>query len=712
MVKSDNRFADLYNVRIIGSTRRSSDDSRSWKRRPILAFLVRVGLWLLPVLAGLVSTILVRKLLNPSFGSRAMRYLWFVEMFALASVVTAIVGRAVERFLPLSTLCLINLSFPEAAPNRMKMALRVGNTRTSDLVRDFQEAGVSETPQEAAVQVLSLIEALNRHDRRTRGHSEKVRAYADVIAEEMDLSERDRNLLRWGAMLHDIGKLMVPSEILNKPGKPTDEEWGIIKEHPGAAVARLGPLREWLGDWVLAASEHHEKYDGTGYPLGLKGNQISLAGRIVAVADSFEVMTATRSYKKPMSHEAARQELVRCAGKHFDPDVVRAMVKVGVSAKAQVSSGLFGTIIDALISSPAIGQVVGTTVRTVAAPLANLAAPMVILPALVVGNSASPGLFTPRLTPKLVAEAPAQLALETPDTGPPATREELEELLGPIDPTERPKTLDGESVPVVDGGTFEITSGETQPEPTPALTLPAPPIALTNATAFVPATLTPTTTATAAPPTTRAPTTFSVLSDLGDEDLRFVTPEVALGATTKPPPDTTVAPRSIPPTTATTATSPIATTTTTTPTTTTPTTTTPTTTTPTTTTPVTTSTTPPTTTTTSPILEFTPTIPAITTTTLPPPPTTTTRPPTTTPTTTTTTTTLPPTTTTTTTTQQQQPQQQQQPRQHYHQQQQQPQPTTTTTTTANNNHADHNDHDDHHTAANNYDHDTSEYGLY
>jgi putative nucleotidyltransferase with HDIG domain len=612
----------------------------------VLAFLVRVLLWIFPVLAGLVSTILVRKLLNPSFGSRAMRYMWFAEMFALASVVTTIVGRVVERFLPLSTLCLINLSFPEEAPNRMKMALRVGNTRTSDLVRDFREAGVSETPQEAAVQVLSLVEALNRHDRRTRGHSEKVRAYADVIAEEMDLSERDRNLLRWGAMLHDIGKLTVPSEILNKPGKPTDEEWETIKKHPGAAVERLGPLRVWLGDWVLAASEHHEKFDGSGYPLGLKGNQISLAGRIVAVADSFEVMTATRSYKKPMSHEAARQELVRCAGKHFDPDVVRAMVKVGVSAKAQVSSGIFGTIIDALMSSPTIGQVVGTTVRTVAAPLANFAAPLVILPALVVGGSASPGLFTPTSSPKLVAEAPAELALEPVDTIPTPTQEALVNVLGPVDPTERPKikSLDGgepASIPPAnDGGTFKVTSIDSIAE---APTTAAPVVVSTIVAVSVPPTTAPAPSPTFAPstplstpPNKSAPAPATPRAALGDGELAPDATVATVPLVKLSPPATTGAPRTTVAL-ASSTTLPIATTSTTSTTTTTTT---------------TTTISAPTTTTTSPLLEFPSTVPAISN----PPatlaPTSTVTVPTTVPATTATTTTTPitPTTTTTTTT--------------------------------------------------------------
>ena len=92
----------------------------------------------------------------------------------------------------------------------------------------------------------------------------------------------------------------------------------------------VAPLADWLGDWVLAVKEHHEKYDGTGYPRGLAGDEISLAARIVAVTDVFDVITSARSYKAPMSGEAARKELIRSAGTHFDPSVVRAFMNVSM----------------------------------------------------------------------------------------------------------------------------------------------------------------------------------------------------------------------------------------------------------------------------------------------------------------------------------------------------------------------------------------------
>jgi hypothetical protein len=151
---------------------------------------------------------------------------------------------------------------------------------------------------------------------------------ADLISEELRLSPTEANEVRWGAFLHDIGKLLVPAEILNKTGAPTPREWTILHRHPAEGARLVEPLRPFLQSGVDAVGAHHEHYDGSGYPLHLSGEQIPLVARIVAVADSFEVMTAVRSYKRPMSAQAARAELVRNSGTQFDPRVVRAFLNV------------------------------------------------------------------------------------------------------------------------------------------------------------------------------------------------------------------------------------------------------------------------------------------------------------------------------------------------------------------------------------------------
>ncbi|MBI3256152.1 MAG: HD-GYP domain-containing protein, partial [Actinobacteria bacterium] len=248
----------------------------------------------------------------------------------------------------------LSLLFPDQAPSRLKAALKGGSSRRLGQLVDATRAnGLDDDPGRAARQVIELIGALGDHDRRTRGHSERVRLYAEMLGEELKLSLEERQKLQWGALLHDLGKLMVPPEILNKPGKPTVAEWAVIEKHPAAGMQLIEPLRPFLGEWVDAIGGHHEKWDGTGYPRRLKGSEIPRAGAIVAVADSYEVMVAVRSYKKGMSPTDARAELTRCAGTHFSPEVVRAFVSISIGRLRLIAGPLA-----ALAQVPFLGTVV------------------------------------------------------------------------------------------------------------------------------------------------------------------------------------------------------------------------------------------------------------------------------------------------------------------------------------------------------------------
>ncbi|HUZ19617.1 MAG TPA: HD domain-containing phosphohydrolase [Acidimicrobiales bacterium] len=235
-----------------------------------------------------------------------------------------------RRLIPLAALLKMTMLFPDHAPSRMAVAIRAGSTR--DLERRFRDgpsAGLHE-PASAASEILALAAAINNHDRATRGHSERVRVLSEMIAEELGLSTADRDRLRWSSLLHDVGKLSVHRDILNKSSAPTEQEWEALRQHPLEGARLTAPLKEWLGEWSLAIEQHHERFDGSGYPFGHAGTEISLGARIVAVADSFEVMTSARSYKDAVSPSAARAELAKCAGNQFDPAIVRAFLGISI----------------------------------------------------------------------------------------------------------------------------------------------------------------------------------------------------------------------------------------------------------------------------------------------------------------------------------------------------------------------------------------------
>jgi hypothetical protein len=163
-----------------------------------------------------------------------------------------------------------------------------------------------------------------------------VRAYVDLLGEALRLPDGDRDRLRWAALVHDLGKTAVDPGILRKPGRLDADEWRTVREHPAAGERLAEGLRPFLGPWFDGIGQHHERWDGGGYPAGLTGQQISYAGRIVAVADAMEVMTAARSYKLPLDPATAREELVRCGGSQFDPEVVRGLLAVPLRSLRRV----------------------------------------------------------------------------------------------------------------------------------------------------------------------------------------------------------------------------------------------------------------------------------------------------------------------------------------------------------------------------------------
>jgi hypothetical protein len=291
-----------------------------------MALVVKTVIVVLPLVVGVATTAALSWLVPHPQGQ--LGTLWWVGALAVSFLAVGLVIRLLERFLPLVALLRFSLAFPDHTPSRTRLALRAGSIRRlEERVADLRERGEQADVATAAENVVVIAAGLTVHDRRTRGHSERVRALSEMIAEQMHLDADERDRLRWASLLHDCGKVTVDAKILNKSSKLEDDEWALLRRHPEEGARIALPLQEWLGEWSLAIAQHHERFDGSGYPRGLKGEEISLAARIVAVADSYDAMTSLRSYQKAMSPEAARAELTRKAGIDFDPDVVRAFLR-------------------------------------------------------------------------------------------------------------------------------------------------------------------------------------------------------------------------------------------------------------------------------------------------------------------------------------------------------------------------------------------------
>ncbi|HEX9385751.1 MAG TPA: HD domain-containing phosphohydrolase [Anaerolineales bacterium] len=189
--------------------------------------------------------------------------------------------------------------------------------------------------REANAQLLSAYEAtiegwshaLDLRDRETEGHSRRVTQLTVKLAQALGMSIDDIMHIRRGALLHDMGKIGIPDSILHKPDKLTDEEWAIMRQHPQLAYDMLYPI-EYLHPALLIPLNHHEKWDGMGYPHGLKAEEIPIEARLFAVVDVWDALTSDRPYRPAWSQEEALTYIREQSGKHFDPQVVDLFFKL------------------------------------------------------------------------------------------------------------------------------------------------------------------------------------------------------------------------------------------------------------------------------------------------------------------------------------------------------------------------------------------------
>ncbi|GAV22385.1 HD domain-containing phosphohydrolase [Carboxydothermus pertinax] len=180
--------------------------------------------------------------------------------------------------------------------------------------------------EEIIVSLKTIISIINSRDKYTYGHTERVAEYAEMLALELGLSQEMVEEIKLGAFFHDLGKLEIPREVLRKKTPLTEEEWQLLKQHPVFGVELIQPLKIY-DKYLPYILHHHERYDGKGYPAGLKGEEIPLGVRILTLADSFDAMTTDRPYKKGKTLLEAVEELRRCAGTQFDPELTEVFIK-------------------------------------------------------------------------------------------------------------------------------------------------------------------------------------------------------------------------------------------------------------------------------------------------------------------------------------------------------------------------------------------------
>lgn len=194
-------------------------------------------------------------------------------------------------------------------------------------ILDELKSDIEEKDVELVTSIKTLIGVINAKDRYTYGHSERVVFYSRLLADKLELSNEDKNLLVYGAYMHDIGKINISMDILVKKMPLTNEEWEILKCHPVEGTEIIKPVKS-LENIIPIILHHHEKYDGTGYPGQLKGENIPYLARVLTVVDSFDAMTSNRPYNVRKTYDEAIVELKKYSGKQFDPEIADKFIEL------------------------------------------------------------------------------------------------------------------------------------------------------------------------------------------------------------------------------------------------------------------------------------------------------------------------------------------------------------------------------------------------
>jgi HD-GYP domain-containing protein (c-di-GMP phosphodiesterase class II) len=198
--------------------------------------------------------------------------------------------------------------------------------RERDRTKQLEDA-LSELEESYLATVRTLAFVVEAKDTHTRSHLDRAHDYAVALATRVAPELAADQTLRYGFFLHDIGKIGIPERVLSKPGPLTDDEWAIMRTHPLLGAQILSPVK-FLHPALPIVEAHHEKWDGTGYPRGLKKEEIPLGARIFALVDAFDAMTSDRPYRRALTFEQALDQIAASAGTQFDPEVVRCFVEL------------------------------------------------------------------------------------------------------------------------------------------------------------------------------------------------------------------------------------------------------------------------------------------------------------------------------------------------------------------------------------------------
>jgi putative nucleotidyltransferase with HDIG domain len=281
------------------------------------------------VSASLISLLLLRQLVATTNDTEFARQIgWHLLVIALAAgALSSIAAWLVVRRLtqPLRQLAETMSSMAQSGELQKDFTSAGGSSEVILIEDTFRSLVVSleesrQARERSYVEAVgAVVTAADARDHETAGHSFRVALYAVALAKGMGIRGEELKALEWGALLHDVGKMVVPDEILRKTGPLTEEEWLIMKQHPGWGYEMLAEVRFLQPAAIDVVYSHHERWDGQGYPRGLAGEQIPLMARIFAVVDTYDALTSDRPYRRACSHQQALTELRRVAGQQLDP---------------------------------------------------------------------------------------------------------------------------------------------------------------------------------------------------------------------------------------------------------------------------------------------------------------------------------------------------------------------------------------------------------